>query len=221
MYNLESNQNGNWLKDPENINQVNTEHKFVHNGNIWQMTPHRAGDRLFSASLSSANGFFLLDYSFLERVPAYARLHIYPGADMKVPLSIRLKRIQHSAEAIQAYDSLMIDDAASLSNEQAEALIARGYLPRINYAGISTEVGTTLTKEQLIRITNAGSLPRPKIVTLPTSSSGLHKIFEALRFPKGPDENDIYVVPWKILVEKTALAASGNFREIWKQLKGY
>lgn len=143
--------------------------------------------------LSERRYDFWLDWHDMRDLPN-ARMHMYLGEPHgpSVTFATRLSRMERWAEAIQAYDSMMIEPEKRYAKEELESMIM------------------------------SGILPRPKVVELDTGNKGLRKLFDRLQFPKPfdpsrPEESQQSQPTWVNFVES---ARSGELVCTWRKLKG-
>ena len=103
--------------------------------------------KIWIANLADGKGIttkldqnFMLDWSNIFNEPKTARMHMYPGAENKIPFSEKLERMQNWATAIKVYDSLMILTSTHLNKEEITDLISQPQLPRLD--NIILDTGT-------------------------------------------------------------------------------
>jgi len=79
-----------------------------------------------------ASDSIMLDWPNILSRPNQARMHVFVGAEKRVPFEVKLERMQVWAEAIEIYDSLMVDGITRLSKKKAERMLGNCQLPRLD-----------------------------------------------------------------------------------------
>ena len=141
------------FRDRDNPLEFNIESKFEFCGKRYVLRAHPLA--CYGGFTTRLNDEFLLDWHNALEHPSVARPHMYVAADRNAPFAVKLSRMEHWAQAITAYDSIM-------EKERRE----------------------NFTCAELESILKAGQLPRPYHVELSTGSEGLKKLFKTLGFPQ-------------------------------------
>lgn len=153
---------------------VHVKYQVEHEGKIWVFfatslaTPAGITTNLkIEGEREDYSPILMLDWPDIVAEPERSRLHMLPGEDKNVPTAERIRRIRTALQGILVYDDLMID----LSN----------------FPTSRTKVEEMLRNHQL---------PRPSMVALPTSHSGILKRFARLGFVVDPKEPDSLTTSW-------------------------
>jgi len=122
----------------ENLIQVDVKQEVPWKERQWILTINPLA---VEGSIASKLGFddyllasnsIMLDWSNILSRPNQARMHVFVGAEKRVPFEVKLERMQTWAGAIEIYDSLMVDGITKLSKGEAERMLRNCQFPRLD-----------------------------------------------------------------------------------------